>query len=70
MPRSHDRRRRRESDAAQVVLKRLRGKFVSIGVPTRRIGCSLAGSWRWTTMAAARYTQEDLDMATAFIEGN
>ena len=52
------------------VLKCLRGKFVSIGVPTRRIGYSLAGSWRWTTFATARYAEEDLNMATAFIEGN
>ena len=59
-----------EKNDAQVVLKCLRGKFVSIGVPARRIGYSLGGEWRWTTMASSRYLKEDLDMALAFIDGN
>ena len=59
-----------ETADAQAVLKCLRGKFVSIGIPARRIGYSLQGEWRWTTLALSRYKKEDLDMALAFIDGN
>ena len=54
----------------KIVTKCLRGKFVSVGDPARRIGYSLNGQWRWTAFAQGRYTEEDLNMATAFIDGN
>ena len=59
-----------KGEDARAVIKCLRGKFVSIGIPSKRIGYSLSGTWRWTAFAMGRYAEEDLNMASAFIEGN
>ena len=55
---------------AKTVTKCLRGKSVKVGEPGARIGYSLQGKWRWTAFAANRYSEEDLNMATAYIEGH
>ena len=51
------------------VTKDLRGKNVKVGDPGTRAGYSLYGKWRWTFFATSRYSEEELEMATAFIEG-
>ena len=59
-----------EKDDPQTVLKCLKGKFCSLGSITNRIGFSMGGTWRWSKVAVARYSQDELDMASAYIEGS
>lgn len=54
-------------DAALVLSKDMRGKSVKLG--QERCGYSLNGIWQWTQVAVRRHSVDELQMASAYVNG-